>query len=295
MILKMKKVVSMLLIILLVIYFPTYTTHAKETESLTSENLLTLDKTELLSVLLDKGLILTEYYSEYIEVAEGFVYDYTPMIISGELDISHKPFNYDQSNEMLFNLYTVLYDLGLVTGNSINSRSTYTLQHNVTIGSWDDSYSYYNCYAYAIGKTSGLQPGELFKRDFSIYMDISAMADVVLADLAEEGYWGMKTTVKPDSLPDEYFRIIAIRKDTDNRDYHFMRPYNATLNSWTHKPGGTQPLKWNYTSPEAEIWDNECVKNGVVYEPTITYESEIYYILYKHEDDPGVQQWSIDP
>ncbi len=74
-----------------------------------------------------------------------------------------------------------------------------------------------------------------------------------------------------------------------------MRPYNETLNSWSHKPADTQPLKWNYTSTGAEIWSNECVENGVVYAPTVTYESEIYYILYKHENDPGVQQWSIGP
>ena len=73
----------------------------------------------------------------------------------------------------------------------------------------------------------------------------------------------------------------------------FMRLYGSSLNSWSHKPADTQPLKWNYSSPNAEIWTNEYVEYGTAYPATVDYESTIYYILYKHEDDPGTQQWSI--
>ena len=114
------------------------------------------------------------------------------------------------------------------------------------------------------------------------------MADDVLVDLSRQGYWGYKTTTKPAKLPDKYFRLICIRKNTSNIDYHFMKKYSS-VDSWAHKPGGTQPLKWKYSSPGTKAWTNECVYKGIAYSPTIEYNSTIYYILYKSKNDPGVQ------
>lgn len=64
---------------------------------------------------------------------------------------------------------------------------------------------------------------------------------------------------------------------------------NGSLNAWAHKPGGTQPLSWNYLSPGAVIWTNECVYLGTAYPGNVTYESPIYYIIYKGKNDPGIQ------
>lgn len=294
MMLKIKRCLSLLLVFLLVISFSVTLVYAKESQFLTREDILAMNKSELLSTLKDKGLFLPEDYATHIELAEKFVYKYTPMILSGKIDTSIMLFNYDQSNEMLSNLSTILCDLGLTTSRMISARSNYTLQNSTPIGSWDNSYLNYNCYAYSLGKTSGLQPGSRSGEYFSLTMSISDMADVVLADLATEGYWGYKTTQKPNSLPDEYFRIIAMRKDTGNEDYHFMKPYGGSLNSWAHKPGGTQPLKWNYSSPGSAIWNNEATAYGMTLAPDVTYESTVYYILYKHKNDPGIQPWSIE-
>lgn len=86
----------------------------EETQSLTREDLLAMDQSELLLTLTDHGLILPEDYAAHIEeMAEGFVYEYTPMIMDGEIDPSKGIFNYDQSIEMLRNLGAVLYELGL--------------------------------------------------------------------------------------------------------------------------------------------------------------------------------------
>lgn len=285
---------ALLLVFLLLIGTSTTIAYAEETQLLTRDEILAMNKSELLSTLKDNGLLLPEDYATHSDLAETFVFKYTPLIIEGTVDPTAQMFNYDQSNELLHNLGTVLTDLGLSTNSMRSIRSTYTLKNNTAIGSWSDSYRYYNCYAYSLGKTSGLQPGTNSGEYFSLTMSISDMADVVLADLATEGYWGYTTTTKPTSLPDEYFRIIAMRKDTSNEDYHFMRPYNGSLTSWSHKPGGTQPLKWNYTSPGYTTWSNEHVFEGVAYEPTVTYESTVYYILYKHEDDPGIQPWSLE-
>lgn len=126
---------------------------------------------------------------------------------------------------------------------------------------------------------------------FSIYFSVSEMADIVLKDLDSMGYWGYKTTTKPTSTPDQWFKVICIRKDTSNVDFHFMKA--NTLNSWAHKPGATQPLNWKYASPGAKIWTNERIDKGQALPGTITYESEIYYILYKGKNDPGVQPNSL--
>lgn len=40
--------------------------------------------------------------------------------------------------------------------------------------------------------------------------------------------------------------------------------YGSPLNSWAHKPGGTQPLKWNYSSPGFKTWSNEVYFDSVV-------------------------------
>lgn len=290
---KMKKFLSLVMAFFMIISASTTIAHAEGPQLLTKDAVLGMSKAELLLTLKDNGLLLPDDYAAHPELAENFVYKYTHLIIDGTVDSEAQMFNYAQSNELLHNLGNVLADLGMGRNSVYSTRSTYTLKNNTAIGSWSDSYQYYNCYAYSLGKTRGLQPGTNSGKNFSLTMSISDMADVVLADLAAEGYWGYTTTTKPTSLPDEYFRIIAMRKDTGNEDYHFMRPYNGTLNSWSHKPGGTQPLKWNYTSPGYTTWSNECVYKGVAHAPTVTYESTVYYILYKHKGDPGIQPWSL--
>lgn len=253
-------------------------------------NLLNMDKTELLNTLKENGLKLPEYYAEYTDVAETFVYKYTPLILNGDLNPAIAQFNYDQSNEMLYNLGTVLQNIGFPFHESRERLAArYSLKDSTAIGSWSSSYLNYNCYAYAIGRTSSLQPGQLSETNYKISMSISNTADVILKDLDAAGYWGYKTSTKPTSLPDNLFRVICIRKDTDNVDYHFMKMYGSSLDSWAHKPGRTQPLKWNYSSPGSRTWTNEAISNGTVLSPTITYESNIYYILYKGKNDPGIQ------
>jgi len=296
MMLKIKKFLSVILLLLFAtISFPTtLVANADEPQLLTKENVLSMNKSELLSTLEDKGLVLPEDYATHIDMAENFVYKYTPMIMEGKIDTSINLFSYDQSNEMLSNLGTILYDSGLATSKPFYAKSSYTLQDSTPIGLWNNSYLNYNCYAYSLKRTSGLQPGSLSGDYFSLTMSISAMADVVLSDLDSQGYWGYKTTTKPTSLPDKYFKVIAIRKDNSNEDYHFMRLYGSSLNSWAHKPGRTQPLKWNYSSPSSIIWSNEATAYGNTYEPTITYESTVYYIIYKSKSDPGIQPWSVE-
>lgn len=54
---------------------------------------------------------------------------------------------------------------------------------------------------------------------------------------------------------------------------------------WEHKPGGYQPMSWNYRRPDYKIWSNECVDEYGSYEPTTFYDSDVIYIYYWPEDE----------
>ena len=130
--------------------------------------------------------------------------------------------------------------------------ASYTLQDSTLYGSWSDSYMQYNCYAYALGYTNNFYlPGD-FSHDNHVYsktMTQTQVRDLVKQDLEAMGNHVIVTTTKPSQLPDQYYKIIALRI-APWKDFHFMRPLDCSnLNVWVHKPSYTQPLKWNYTSP----------------------------------------------
>lgn len=294
---------STMLVILLAI--TPISVQAEEYVTSSIETVLSMGKTELLNTLLDKGLVLPRDYEDNRDLAQHFAYKYTPLIINGEVNSNMPIFNAKQSNEMLKNLASTLESMKVIkiknkdaqineknTLNDIPSVLSYTLQNSTLIGSWSSAYENYNCYAYSLERAYWMYIGDASGQYASLTMPISQLADIVLADLDAMGYWGYKTTTKPSSLLDQYFKVICVRKDTDNEDYHFMKMYGS-LNSWAHKPSWTQPLKWNYLSPGSSVWSNEAVENGTTHAPTITYESTIYYILYKGKNDPGIQPQRI--
>ena len=298
---KIKKYLYTLAFILLaVMVLPQTLSYADEVE-LSAEKILLMNKSELLAELENGELTLPTYYDTHRAVAETFVYKYTPLLLKEELDTSVPQFNYMPSNEMLKNLEISLIKRGLLKEKDFSKiypetsyLSRYSLKDSTILGTWNSNYENYNCYAYSIGLTSWRQPdGGAGYSYYDVSKSISSIADDVLADLDSLGYWGYKTTTKPKSLPDKHFRVICVRKDTDNIDYHFMKKSGSSLNNWIHKPGGTQPLKWNYSSPSKKVWTNEYVYKGVAHAPTVTYESTIYYILYKGKNDPGIQRNDI--
>ena len=262
-----------------------YVVEAKEVKIISKESLLSLDSSSLIKTLELKGLRLPSDYEQHKELAQSFASKYVPLLMENKINPYIKQFSYDQSNEMMVELAKVLTSMELF---KIENVLRYTLKDSTVLGSWSNSYDRYNCYAYSLGKTFGLQPGTTSRTKFSMTFSISQMADVVIADLNSMGFRGYKTTKKPKSLPDKWFRVICIRKDNDNVDYHFMK-CGANLNSWTHKPGGTQPLRWKYSSPGAKVWSNEHVYKGIAEPGNITYESDIYYTIYKGKNDPGIQ------
>lgn len=163
-------------------------------------------------------------------------------------------------------------------------QSNYTLQDSTLVS--NSGSLNYNCYAYAIDRTENppqyitskqYQPGDFSGDDFNMDMSIEQMANVVKSDLYALGY---NNVFVYNSLPATQFwqQLICIRKG--DFDYHFMK-YEFSTQEWYHKPGFTAILKYNYAPSNDRIWTNESVdRNGNAYAPTITYDSDIYYITY---------------
>ena len=97
---RMKKLLLLVFALLLipVLSFPAAARHA-ETTALLREKILSMNPSELLSFLLEEGLVLPEDYDVHItEMSEPFVYEYTPLILQGKIDSSVRRFNYEPSN-----------------------------------------------------------------------------------------------------------------------------------------------------------------------------------------------------
>lgn len=132
MLLKMKKFISIMLLTLFAVgsFISTPTVYAEELQLFTKENVASMNKSELLNALQDKGLILPEDYAAHIDMAENFVYKYTLLIMEGKINANSKPFNYSQSNDLLSNLGTVLYNSGLKENAQSYTSRSYTLQNS---------------------------------------------------------------------------------------------------------------------------------------------------------------------
>ena len=105
---RIKIYLSLLLVIVIL-----SVAYAEELPPLTKNALLAMSKSELLTTLKIYGLLLPEDYAAHPELAENFVYHYTPLIMDSTVDASSMAFSYDQSQELLINLCDVLAALGL--------------------------------------------------------------------------------------------------------------------------------------------------------------------------------------
>lgn len=299
--LKRSKMVALFLFVVLSVSVasPLHSAYAAKIESFTASELMNMESEELLSVLIDNGLTLPRDYDTHRELARSFVSKYTPLIIQGDIDPELNRFGYYQLNDMMKSLEATLRTMKVISPSSVRSSTSsneWTLQDSTAIGTWVDIYNNYNCYAYVLDDPSlgFLHPGVLSNVNFETTMPISQTAYIVLEDLSAIGYEGYVSTVKPTSLPDMWFRVICVRKDSDvTHDFHFMK-MNGSLNSWTHKPGSSQPLLWNYTSPSPRLWTSEMVWRNEPIAPDRTYESMTYYIIYKGKNDPGVRPLALE-
>ncbi len=175
------------------------------------------------------------------------------------------------------------YGFTTTLSNLSNRATSYTLQHS-TLHLWDpDTMRDYNCYAYAIGRTSVCQPGDFSNQSYDGSAGITVLAKVVKDDLKENlNFACVKTQSVCPSSVGGWTNAIAIKKDTTG-DYWGVNDYHVSklsAYSWYHKPGRTAILKF-ITAPSSSVaWTNEAY-NGAYLEPTITYDSSVMFLLYK--------------
>ena len=169
----------------------------------------------------------------------------------------------------------------------------YALQ-NSTLYSWNAAtMPGYNCYAYAVGITFSCNPGYFSGRSYDDTTDIGTFASIVKADLQDGlGQSCVKVQGNRPSSIGSWSNVIAVRRDTNCdigfNDYHFAK---LSSGSWYHKPGPTAVLKFNSAPSNSIIWTNEAY-NGVYHAPTIWYESNIMYLLYKTAHGNTTYTWT---
>lgn len=290
---KLWRIVCMILVVTLALV-PVHpvAAHAQSADGVGA--MLQMSDRDCLSALQAKGLELPAVYQHDPDYAAQVVRMILTDYQKGMANPDSVPYNYTELVALAQNVYrTIGAATNAVSGQGVQAAAAYTLKDSTVIGSWKDSYTNYNCYLYALGKTSGGKhnPGYYSGQSFSMSLSISAMANLVIDDLSTLGYWATKTSAKPTSLQ-SYESVMCMRKGT--ADFHFMKGSHSTT-SWTHKPGLTNPLTWKYTTPNYKTWTNECSVYDVCYAGDLTYTSTIYYIRYWSKNGPGPQPNAIDP
>ena len=263
---------------------PTISVRAEEAGSLESSmSFDDLTENQCLEYIQEKGVEIPQELSGQTDIG-SFVKSVIMTCVTNPDYSFH--YNYFVTQEFVQDIQSVINDTYITdNGNQVLTATTssYTLQDSTVYS--DTNVEYYNCYAYSIGRTEypyeydtefQYQPGDFSNTEFNINMSISTIAQIVKADLNTLGYYDvLVSSVKPEV--DSNANLICVRKCT--YDYHFMK-YDG--GDWYHKPGRTAILKYKY-EPDHSVWTNEGYHNGVTYAPTITYNSDIYYIRYYTE------------
>lgn len=170
----------------------------------------------------------------------------------------------------------------------------YTLQYS-TLYSWNaTTMPNYNCYAYAIGRTSDCQPGDFSNQSYNHSSNIDAVATMIKDDLTGDlGYNCVKVQSNRPTSTSGWTNVIAVRKDTTGdfygfNDYHFAK---LSSSNWYHKPGGAAVLKFISPPSNSVDWTNEAY-DGTYHEPTITYDSDLRYLSYKSSHGDTTYTWT---
>lgn len=262
--------------------------HWQEAEILAlTENLSGLSEDECVEYIIENDI---EIPLEYLDSPE--LGAFVKWVIEKVETNSNYDFMYNY--EVLHNFVESIRDLVInkrvsqltTPGQSNTKNAAYTLQDNTQYGGWDNNFFKYNCYIYSIGRTDVFKdPGYFSNRSFSINMSIYEMANLVKNDLEALGMGGVYiSNIRPNIIsPNE--TLIAIRKTSNTglfalNDYHFMK-YHPDGGFWTHKPGGSAILKYNY-QPADKVWIQEGIidSSGTSQKGNLIYDSEIYYIVY---------------
>ena len=180
------------------------------------------------------------------------------------------------------------YEIDSDPVDSIGGHSRYTLQYSTF---FTDGSANQNCYGYVLGQDAFINPGYyaygydftgLELQNFTPY----DLACRVKADLQASPFNYQNVTITTTRPSWTYCQTAyCVRKGSDDiygtYEFHLMKlTYN---NIWRHKPGWTDILTYNSLPDNAVYWTSEYATNAFTFYPgSITYDSQIYYIIYSY-------------
>lgn len=272
----MKRLFVILLSLCMILSVGTYSV-AAEAGSAEDENVVllsSLDNEECKQFLLNQGVTIPEEFSDLDFQQLIALFEANP---NGSTAAGYTP--YGDLLQEIKDVVNVYY--GYIATPS--SRTSESLQHSI-VYSWDNAMLNYNCYAYALGRTYMCYIGDFSNNTYDDSASITDVALMVKEDLnGDLGYDCVKVQSSRPTSTGIWSNVIAVRKDTtgDGRneynDYHFAK---LTSSGWCHKPGPTAVLKFISAPSNSVEWTNEAFDGGYI-PHTITYDSNIMYLLYK--------------
>lgn len=173
---------------------------------------------------------------------------------------------------------------------SIQPFANYGLQDS-TVYQTPSNMTSYNCYAYALGRSSWCSPGELSGHGDMTQTTLKNKSIYELAEYVKDDLQSStlnKKCVKITYTRPSYSSLISgqsaicIRKGDNGNgvyDYHFMKLFSG--DTWRHKPGRTAILTYDYLPSNSRVWLSEGYDGSNAILGDIVYDSSIYYILFK--------------
>lgn len=143
MLLKFRKYIFFLMLVFLIITLFPKQNYASESNPSLRLELLSMGKSQLFDKLRKDGLVLPSFFNEHKDIAEDFVYEFTPMLLSGQADASVCTFGNWQTYEMLVNLDLTLRKQGLLRDN-LSEKFSFSLKNSTPIEIWIQRYVQYN-------------------------------------------------------------------------------------------------------------------------------------------------------
>ena len=143
MLLKFKKFLFLLIIAFLIITLFPKQNYASESNPSLRLELLSMSKSRLFNKLRRDGLVLPSFFNEHRDIAEDFVYEFTPMLLSGQADASVCTFGNWQTYEMLVNLDLTLRKQGLLRDN-LPDKLRFSFKYSNPMENWIQRNVQYN-------------------------------------------------------------------------------------------------------------------------------------------------------
>ena len=143
MLLKFKKYIFFLMLVFLIITLFPKQNYASESNPSLRLELLSMGKSQLFNKLRKDGLVLPSFFNEHRDIAEDFVYEFTPMLLSGQADASVCTFGNWQTYEMLVNLDLTLRKQGLLRDN-LPDKLRFSFKYSNPMENWIQRNVQYN-------------------------------------------------------------------------------------------------------------------------------------------------------